>query len=498
MRAIVIFASLMAVALARPDVSHLAQTQGYQYNSPNSGSSSSGSGAIAGPSKGGYSGGNNQFAGSSNNFNTQAYQGSSVPSTSGFSSGQPSGGYSGNAQQQQQFGGFQSGSGGSGGFQSGSSSGSSGFGGQSSGGFGGQSSGQSYSGSGGFTSGGGFSSGGTNLVQGQSQSIDLTGGSSGGDRVVYKPVIKQGEPIITKNFYVHAAPEEDENVRVEEKVQVVRPQKSYKIIFIKAPSSGSSFNAANYPVFPQNEEKTIVYVLSKKDDFAGGDFGEIPTPPPAVTHKPEVYFIKYKTKQEAAAAVANIQAQYKGEGTSGDFGATGSDSGFTSSGSSNGFAGSSSSGSNGYAGTGSGSSFGGTGSGSGYSSSSGSGFGTGGTSDLSLQNFRGENNDEDSNVDIASFLPNANGNNGQSSGFSSSSGSQSAFGPSGGQISLQSSASGPSGGSSVEHSHQTDSSGQITSQSTNFANGNEIVPQNIVRVDDESAFAGIQSYLPPN
>ncbi len=40
-----------------------------------------------------------------------------------------------------------------------------------------------------------------NLIQGQSQTLDLTGGT-GGRRVVYKPVIKQGEPIVTKNFYV--------------------------------------------------------------------------------------------------------------------------------------------------------------------------------------------------------------------------------------------------------------------------------------------------------
>jgi len=53
------------------------------------------------------------------------------------------------------------------------------------------------------------------------------------------------------NKFKHAAPEEDENVRVEEKVHVVRPQKTYKIIFIKAPSIGSSLSAANYPVYPQ-------------------------------------------------------------------------------------------------------------------------------------------------------------------------------------------------------------------------------------------------------
>jgi hypothetical protein len=40
-----------------------------------------------------------------------------------------------------------------------------------------------------------------NLIQGQSQSFDLTGGVAN-KRVVYKPVIKQGEPIVTKNFYV--------------------------------------------------------------------------------------------------------------------------------------------------------------------------------------------------------------------------------------------------------------------------------------------------------
>lgn len=40
-----------------------------------------------------------------------------------------------------------------------------------------------------------------NLIQGQSQTVDLTGGVAN-KRVVYKPVIKQGEPIVTKNFYV--------------------------------------------------------------------------------------------------------------------------------------------------------------------------------------------------------------------------------------------------------------------------------------------------------
>jgi hypothetical protein len=60
----------------------------------------------------------------------------------------------------------------------------------------------SYSGAAASSSYGGSSGKDINLIQGQSQTIDLTGGSAGGKRIVYKPVIKQGEPIITKNFYV--------------------------------------------------------------------------------------------------------------------------------------------------------------------------------------------------------------------------------------------------------------------------------------------------------
>lgn len=56
----------------------------------------------------------------------------------------------------------------------------------------------------------------------------------------------------------------------------------------------------------QNEEKTIVYVLSKKEDSLS-DTGEIPTPPPTIPSKPEVFFIKYRTKEDAVKAVADIQ-----------------------------------------------------------------------------------------------------------------------------------------------------------------------------------------------
>ena len=59
------------------------------------------------------------------------------------------------------------------------------------------------------------------------------------------------EPIITKDVYFHTAPEEDEQPSVQIQQQFVQPQKHYKIIFIKAPSSGLSQVTQQVPVYPQ-------------------------------------------------------------------------------------------------------------------------------------------------------------------------------------------------------------------------------------------------------
>ena len=76
-------------------------------------------------------------------------------------------------------------------------------------------------------------------------------------------------------------------------VQVPRAQKHYKIVFIKAPSPPNR-PPPQIPPIPQNEEKTLVYVLVKKpDEPAPIEIPEAPVTPPS---KPEVYFIKYKTQ----------------------------------------------------------------------------------------------------------------------------------------------------------------------------------------------------------
>ncbi|XP_049819358.1 titin [Aethina tumida] len=101
---------------------------------------------------------------------------------------------------------------------------------------------------------------------------------------------------VHKHVYVHVAPEEPEEQRQRQQLPIGPPQKHYKIIFIKAPSP-PTYSAPIIPVQPQNEEKTLVYVLVKKPE----DPQEvvIPTVAPTKPSKPEVYFIKYKTQKEA-------------------------------------------------------------------------------------------------------------------------------------------------------------------------------------------------------
>uniref|UniRef100_A0A1I8NVT1 DUF243 domain-containing protein n=1 Tax=Stomoxys calcitrans TaxID=35570 RepID=A0A1I8NVT1_STOCA len=227
---------------------------GYAYNRP--GGSGGGGGGFGGSSGGGGFGGGG-FGGSSGG--------------GGFGGG-GSGGFGG---------------GGSGGFGGG---GSGGFGGGSSGGFGG-------GGSGGFGggSGGGFGGGAGGGFGG--------GGSIGG--------FGGGTTLVQKHVYVHVAPEEPEEFRPRPNIPVGQAQKNYKIIFIKAPSA-PSYQAPVIPVQPQNEEKTLVYVLVKKPEDQQDIV--IPTAAPTQPSKPEVYFIKYKTQKDGSGGAGGIGGGIGGSG----------------------------------------------------------------------------------------------------------------------------------------------------------------------------------------
>jgi hypothetical protein len=71
------------------------------------------------------------------------------------------------------------------------------------------------------------------------------------------------------------------------------PQKHYKIVFIKAPTPPPP-TAPTIELPPQDEQKTLIYVLVKKPEEQPEI--NIPTPAPTKPSKPEVYFIRYKTQ----------------------------------------------------------------------------------------------------------------------------------------------------------------------------------------------------------
>lgn len=108
----------------------------------------------------------------------------------------------------------------------------------------------------------------------------------------------QRAPIVHKHVYVHVPPPDNELPAPRKPIYVPPPQKHYKIVFIKAPTPPTP-TAPIIPVQPQNEEKTLVYVLVKKPEEQPDIV--IPTPAPTQPAKPEVYFIRYKTQVRICA-----------------------------------------------------------------------------------------------------------------------------------------------------------------------------------------------------
>lgn len=95
----------------------------------------------------------------------------------------------------------------------------------------------------------------------------------------------QETEIIQKHIYVHIPPTDSTEVEVTTQ-PIIRKQKHYKIIFIKAPTQAS---VKNIILPPEKQEKTLIYVLVKKPDVPK----VFPTPAPTVPSKPEVYYIRY-------------------------------------------------------------------------------------------------------------------------------------------------------------------------------------------------------------
>ncbi|KAH8294602.1 hypothetical protein KR018_000151, partial [Drosophila ironensis] len=124
----------------------------------------------------------------------------------------------------------------------------------------------------------------------------------------YQP--RQQEHLVSKNIYVHVPPAEDQDPLIHQQpvLPPAPPRKHYRIVFIKTPTPSFSKAALRIKQAPV-EEKTIIYVLTKKPDPLDLQTA-IEEIAPKQPSKPEVFFIKYKTQEEAAHAQRTIQAQY--------------------------------------------------------------------------------------------------------------------------------------------------------------------------------------------
>ncbi|KAL7727368.1 hypothetical protein ACLKA6_003027 [Drosophila palustris] len=121
------------------------------------------------------------------------------------------------------------------------------------------------------------------------------------------------QPIVSKRFFIHSAPEEVDEEYKERHITVGVPKRNYNVVFIKSPHRSNK--KTSIKISPAvNEDKTVIYVLSKKTDSSDVQAEVIEQQ--SSTSKPEVFFIKYKTNEEAAHAQQQIQAQYDALGGS--------------------------------------------------------------------------------------------------------------------------------------------------------------------------------------
>ena len=132
-----------------------------------------------------------------------------------------------------------------------------------------------------------------------------------------QPQQHQQQTIVNKEIFIHSAPEETEVIGQQQDIEAAPLRKNYRIVFIKAPAQNLKLNVqAIKQAQAANEERTAIYVLSKKPDLAKIQSELVNVQNVEKVSKPEVFFIKYKTQEEANRAQQEIQAQYDALGGS--------------------------------------------------------------------------------------------------------------------------------------------------------------------------------------
>ncbi|XP_060661987.1 uncharacterized protein LOC132795343 [Drosophila nasuta] len=117
-------------------------------------------------------------------------------------------------------------------------------------------------------------------------------------------------PLITKQFFSVSAAEDAQDAQPRSKHLLIgRATRNYRVIFIRAPSAQSDAIKYTAELAPQ-EERTVIYVLSRKPQELQAEDIQPAKQQSQQSAKPEIFFIRYKTNEEAAAAQREIQTQY--------------------------------------------------------------------------------------------------------------------------------------------------------------------------------------------
>ncbi|CAL4067450.1 unnamed protein product, partial [Meganyctiphanes norvegica] len=94
------------------------------------------------------------------------------------------------------------------------------------------------------------------------------------------------KPMISRNIFVFAAPAVP--IQQGPTPEIPLPKVEYNIVFVRTPEKAESDEPI---IVPPPQQKTLVYVLSKKGDAVGPQVIEVPAGP---GHQPEVYYVNYE------------------------------------------------------------------------------------------------------------------------------------------------------------------------------------------------------------
>ncbi|KAM8704826.1 hypothetical protein ACLKA7_009305 [Drosophila subpalustris] len=123
------------------------------------------------------------------------------------------------------------------------------------------------------------------------------------------PNYAAAQPELQKEFFTYTADEEDfHDPAASEKVSTSL-NKALRVVFVKGPEHNGLEQAALALAKQAAQQETAIYVLNKQ-----ADIGDLANKLNAIrsntNNKPEVHFVKYRTKEDADNAQRGIQGQY--------------------------------------------------------------------------------------------------------------------------------------------------------------------------------------------